>query len=517
MDLPRLPLLPPMKNTIFVHPGRGLAETLQAVRQVGLDVSEPRPVQRTLLDTPDGRLFAEGMTLQAVRTGDSGLHLHLDRDGSAPEVVAITFVPRWAKELPRGAIGDRLQPLVDVRVLLPLVTFEEQIATAVERDADGRVVATVSVSQLSGAADLPCTVTVTAASGHAKPAKRIGRQLRARGFEPTTDDQLGPLTAAAGIDRRGIHFDATVPLSRHTPAARGFRDVLLNLLDTVHANWQGTIEDLDTEFLHDLRVAVRRTRSVIGQSKRVLPESLRSRYRDDFAWLAAATGPTRDLDAYALQWPHYTAGLSVAGADALQPVLDHILRHRHLAHAELVVVLESARAHTLLADWRIALTTDPVDPPSQAGEPLGAGLGKRFRQAHRTVLHQGRRIDGESPAEQLHDLRKDAKKLRYLVECFSSAMPDRLQHRFVKQLKALQDNLGEHQDAQVHAAELTRVARELSAEHVASETLLGLGALTERLDQAQREARAEFSRRFAAYDSPDTERIVEALVEALES
>ena len=514
----------PMDFSTFVHRELTFAPMVDILRGAGFDLSEARSSHRTLLDTADGRLFSAGLTLQVVSTtGDhpETAHMHLEQDGSVPATIAVEAIPRMAEDLPAGPLGTRLRKLLDVRALLPLVTFDVRAATAVERDSDGRASAAVTVAdeivlhEPGTAARVPCTVTITPALGQPKPAERISDQLLALGFERSSSDLLGLVTDAAVVDRRGIRYEASVPLEPHMPAGAGFRAVLINLLDTIEANWQGTIADLDTEFLHDLRVAVRRTRSVIGQAKRVLPESLRGRYRDDFAWLAGATGPTRDLDAYALEWPRYVADMS-DGNDALQPVLDHILRHRHVARAELVAVLESERAHTLLAEWRIAMATEPVDRPSHADERLGVALAKRFRQAHQTVLHQGRLIDSESPAEHLHDLRKDAKKLRYLVECFASAMPAKLLRRFVKQLKGLQDNLGEHQDAEVHAEELTTVGQELSEEHAPQATLIALGALTERLEQSQHAARAEFVERFAAYDSADTQRIVDALIEALE-
>ena len=54
------------------------------------------------------------------------------------------------------------------------------------------------------------------------------------------------------------------------PAVDGYRAVLANLAITIRANWQGTIDQSDTEFLHDLRIAVRRTRTVLGEAKGVL-------------------------------------------------------------------------------------------------------------------------------------------------------------------------------------------------------------------------------------------------------
>ena len=42
------------------------------------------------------------------------------------------------------------------------------------------------------------------------------------------------------------------------------------------ANWDGTVADIDPEFLHDLRVAVRRTRVVLANAARVLPDDVRA-------------------------------------------------------------------------------------------------------------------------------------------------------------------------------------------------------------------------------------------------
>ena len=45
------------------------------------------------------------------------------------------------------------------------------------------------------------------------------------------------------------------------PAPVAVARLLLRLLDTCESNVDGVLRDIDTEFLHDLRVAVRRTRS----------------------------------------------------------------------------------------------------------------------------------------------------------------------------------------------------------------------------------------------------------------
>ena len=73
-------------------------------------------------------------------------------------------------------------------------------------------------------------------------------------------------------------------------------------------NFAGTLEDVDSEFLHDLRVAVRRTRSLQRQFKAIYPERL-AHFREEFKRIQAITGDLRDLDVYLLDLPALKASL----------------------------------------------------------------------------------------------------------------------------------------------------------------------------------------------------------------
>ena len=55
----------------------------------------------------------------------------------------------------------------------------------------------------------------------------------------------------------------------------------------------------------------------------------------------------------------------------------------------------------------------------------GRWFAKRIARAQANLVDHGRLIGPDTPAEQVHDLRKDAKKLRYLLECFGSLLPKR--------------------------------------------------------------------------------------------
>ena len=108
-------------------------------------------------------------------------------------------------------------------------------------------------------------------------------------------------TATAGLPEAELRPDL--------PAIEGFRSVLADLAEVIARNRQGTMERADPEFLHDLRVAARRSRAVLAAGGRVIPDDVRREARLGFALLSDLTGPPRDLDVYLLGWAAYTEPL----------------------------------------------------------------------------------------------------------------------------------------------------------------------------------------------------------------
>ena len=135
---------------------------------------------------------------------------------------------------------------------------------------------------------------------------------------------------------------------------------------------------------------------------------------------------------------------------------------------------------------------------------------KRITRAHTNLIEHGRLIGPDSPPEQVHDLRKDAKRLRYLFECFAGLLQDTPRKAFVRRLKAFQDNLGEHHDAAVHVAALRAISHELLAGGASSATMLAVGQLIAELDQRRIATRLDFTEHFAAYDTKATQRDLDA-------
>jgi len=500
-------------RTALTNPLVPTTAVIDALRAAGFEVPPPQPASRTVLDTFDGRLHAAGLRLEHHTGPPAALHLWSAEYAPAATLDRPT-PPTWPSELPAGPFRSRLAAVTRERALLPVLTVHSRVQTARRRDRRGKTVALVDVHESivadpNGGDGPSSAVEVTGIVGHGDAADGAVLRLRSLGLEEAGGD-LAHLVAGTAVALRGYDDSPTVPLQPDDDALAGFRRVLANLCRTAFANLQGTIDDVDPEFLHDLRVSVRRTRSVLGQGKGVLPQEVRDQYREAFSWLGQVTGPPRDLDVYLLGWDAYVAPLGTDERASLETVRAALATRQRVAHRELSAQLRSERAHTLLDGWQRWLTDSAVD--ERASGPIGPVVAKRIAAAQATVLRDGRRIHPDSPGERLHDLRKDAKKLRYLLECFGGLYPSKPRRAFVGQLKALQDNLGEHQDAEVHFGQLRVLARELHEDGVDADVLLAMGRLSDQLERRRREERDAFAARFAAYDTKANRRALDDLI-----
>ena len=489
----------------------GLAETAK-LRVTGSSV-----VERTFLDTPDGRLDAAGIVLE--------LRHPLDGSGSASLVwteagrtvathaLSLPEPPRFAQDLPPWPAAGRLAELMEMRALVPGPTVTSRLTTLAALDREEKTTArvVVDVSTLRNGTELPVVLELHELRGYGREADRLEKRLHgALTLEPFTGSVAAAARTAAGAPP---FLQSKLRLSLHptAPAAEAWRTVLRALTDIMTANFAGTIADTDSEYLHDFRVAVRRTRSVLQEGRKVLPPEARDEFRAGFKWLGDITTPQRDADVHLLDLPGMVAALPPDRAEALEPLRELLVERQQACHAQLVRDLRSMRRAQLGRDWAEFLAGSGPWPADDGGEPGSDApdalrpavvvVAERIRKAHHRLVRDGRAVDDASPAVALHDLRKDAKRLRYLLECFGSLFPASDVATAVKPLKALQDTLGTFQDTEVQAHALEDMADELVGRGAPAATLLALGTVIEGVHARGAAARRQFAERFAAFDS----------------
>jgi CHAD domain-containing protein len=515
-----------------------LAKGFAVVPERG-DTSQAR--RRTWYDTFDWRLYRAGLTLQyaAARRGGELRLSSAEAPGDAVQPVSgwRASDPHPLRDLPDGQVAARITSLVAPRALLPTATASGVATVRRLLNDDGKTVARLLVENLTvttgGREPLPPRLTITEVRGYPGQARRAVRIVEdIPGIRPATQPVLVDALSAAGRRPGDYSSKVSAKITASMPAAEAAAVILLRLLDIIEANVPGVLRDTDTEFLHDLRVAVRRTRSALKLFGDALMAPLAARagaltsdelarFAAEFKWVGDLTTPTRDLDVHLLDFEETAQALLAAKPDDLEPFRAYLAQRRLREFRALTRGLRSSRFTNLMRDWRQRLTKiretskSPARvaasrsgrSPRAAGETAGTLAAARTRRAFHKVVKRGAAITPASPHDSLHDLRKRCKELRYGLEFFAPLLGPAGYAAVLGDLKRLQDCLGEFQDTEVQIGEIRALATNmLAAGEAPAVTLLAMGEVTAGLAARQQRARADFERRFAAFADAEGQR-----------
>ena len=478
--------------------------------RLALDAGRPRTVDRVLLDSFDGRLRAAGLLAER-----SGGELTLHEAGAPVRRGRIAGTRRHlVSDLAAGPVRERLAGVLEERALLPAVRVRSSVQPLAVLDGEGKTVVRLAVEYPEAVvgrsrAALAPRLSVQPVLGYDREYDRALSVLRGElGLEvaerPLFDDAL----IAAGGRPEGVSSKPRIALEAGTRADAAEAMVLRQLLTIAVANLPGAQDDLDPEFLHDLRVSIRRARSVLRELKAVNEPVPRAHLREELKWAQAMTGPVRDLDVQLLEWDELVGPLAPERAAELEPLRAILIHRRARELTRLRRGLRSARFAATLDAWERLATLDADGAGSDAGVPIDVLAGARIRSVHRRMVRDGRRIDDDSPPEALHELRKRGKELRYLLELFGGPFPRGVVKPMVSTLKDLQDVLGRFQDRTVQTEMLRALRHDLAAEPEGPAALIALGPALELLLADQRLARDEFAERFAAFASKEQRKLV---------
>ncbi|MEO8686937.1 MAG: CHAD domain-containing protein [Solirubrobacteraceae bacterium] len=499
--------MPPTPIELLLPPAldRQAAVALLAER-LALEVGRARTEDRLVLDSFDGRLRAAGLRAERPpgrRTGQLTLH----EPGAPPRRVEIAPSKRHlASELPPGPVRRRLAEVLEMRALVPVVRLRSSVLPLAVLNGDAKTVVRLVIERaeaVAGSRRIPLAprLAVEPVLGYDDDLARTLSVLRDRlGLEPAERPVSDEAVVAVGGRLGGVSSKPKVALAPGTRADAAAAEVLAQLAGIAEANVPGTIADVDTEFLHDLRVAVRRARAVLRELEGVHDPQRRAHVRDELKWIQGVTGPVRDLDVQLLGWDELLPAPAGERAAELEPLRGLLERRRAREFAHLRRSLRGARFATAVADWRALATTAPADTEGpDAAVTIDALAADRIRRVYRRMVRDGSAIGEDSRPEALHDLRKRGKELRYLLEMFGGLFDPKVVKPMVKTLKQLQDVLGDFQDTAVQSELLRGLRDDLAAERGGPAALIALGAVLDALAAAQVDARDHFAGSLATF------------------
>ncbi|WP_424985213.1 CHAD domain-containing protein [Microbulbifer sp. S227A] len=453
-----------------------------------------------LLDTFDDTLSSAGKLL--CITGDT-LELLTPQHGllSQPATRGGRFVADLADGPVKAALGD----VSALRALLPLGQGELQTVRLALVDGEQktrvRAILRLMTTEPGGSVAI---VTLQGLRGYDKALEQVRRQIIANGGAPLGD---GPVYAALFPGRRSYVAKPRIMVGQDEAAFDAANSIIGTYLPIAEANEPGIIDDIDTEFLHDYRIALRKIRSVLSLFSGVYSEKATLGLKTRFSDLMSPTGRLRDLDVYLAEKDKFFALLPDTLHPGLAQLFDMFADQREHAQATLTEHLKSkpyrqemsALAALFAKPKKIKRGPDADRPALDYSRAL---IWKRYRKVCKIAAG----IDASTEDEEVHRLRIQCKKLRYLMEFFGPVFPKAEFQSILKPLKKLQDNLGLFNDYSVQQDNLRALLDDLgrTPEKKNLEIAQSVGALVAVLHRKQLEERAKVMKSFANFNSKST-------------
>lgn len=460
---------------------------------------------KTYYDSFDWRLYRQGVICEFNRSKQSSsLMLTNRKDGELIASTLLFDVPAFSTQFNPGKVRQTLEPLLGVRALLAVCTLECEAHYLDILNKDEKIVLRVLIEQFDL---LNNRLTLFPVKGYDKIVEHIAEMVT-KDLDIIVADKpvLQEALRLQGRQPKDYSSKLDIKLSPEMRADVACKTIFSYLSRVIKLNEQGTIADTDSEFLHDFRVAVRRTRVGLSQVKRVLPDDVLATYREFFSWLGQISGETRDLDVYLMNFEQYKKKLPPVIRQSINPLHNFLQVKKQKSHKQLVKKLRSAKYLTTLAQWEAYLSSSSINEPVEVNANLTIKelADKRIWKTYKLAIKEGNAIDRHSPSEAMHRLRKTCKKLRYLMEFFQDLYPDNQTDKLIKRLKQLQEVLGDYQDYSVQQEQLQQFSEEMQTINTPSRTFLAMGVLIQDFENRKCKARDSFTSQFTAFKKQET-------------
>ncbi|NLC36823.1 MAG: CHAD domain-containing protein [Alcaligenaceae bacterium] len=455
----------------------------------------------TALDCFDQPLRHSGRLLLEI-DGD----FELLRDDGPLVFQSATGQPRFINDFADGPLRQALSDLSPLRKLLPVGAGTRQQMLLAFIDDEGKTHCRARLLKFASETGPKFSlVELQGVRGYGKSLQQLRAHI----------ERLGGAQVDCGALYKQLFptlalYNAKAEIAIHSSetAFDAANKIIASCLPIMQANEAGIMADHDTEFLHDYRVQLRKIRSVLSLFKGVYDDAQTADLKARFSALAAPTGRLRDLDVYLLERDTYHDYLPESLHDGLDALLDLFSDERASEQEKLSQHLRSAaykREVNRLA--KLFKRQKDLAPGPNADQSAHDYACEQIWQHYRKVRKAALRIGPDTPDEEVHDLRIRCKKLRYLIEFFSTVFPKPALNKLLKPLKRLQDNLGLFNDYSVQQESLQAFLQKPGSGKGDSDLSIAqsVGALIAVLHGRQLEERNKALVSLARFNRPDVQ------------
>ncbi len=478
-----------------------LQKKLPNTAQYRISFNKGEELEGVLLDTFDAEMFHSARMLFQVGAMLYYIDLQTGQQVKQDTPAGWSFTG----DLPEGPVTALLEGVSRLRAFLPVAKVKLLFEHGLFLDDEGKTRARLHNLKISRG---PKEIVVGGTQylrGYGQAHTDLCRSLEKIGAEPCQD--AGQVYEALGIDQEQYTGKPVTELNSDAPARESAQKIIKVFIQTARRNEKGIIADLDTEFLHDYRVSLRKVRSVLSLFKGVYSPEDTVCLKKDFASLMQKTNALRDLDVYLLNKSQYFDLVPSDTHEGLAILFGYFSDERKNEQKRVRKVLRSQAYRKEMNRLAKLFTDASVLPGGPNGEEHSLAFACRLiLKRYDKVCKIARSIDSGTEDEVVHQLRINCKKLRYLMEFFAPLFPENDIKTLIKALKLLQDNLGNFNDYSVQQIFLRQVLIERMVLFGKSKLKVAesVGALTAILHNLQQKERRKVMKNFVRFDSPET-------------
>lgn len=401
----------------------------------------------------------------ALVKSDSTLRLHIREDGwlKSPALASIPLkgkCPRFVRNFPPSSLHDQLDDHLGYRALREVGEQRGHISEWDLRNKSAKTVVRLLIRQMGHEDTLATFVEILPLRGYDEEAREASLRLAEISTENFVSGPLDLVLKTQDLEPIPYILKPELKIQPEQDTRSVVCEAALKTLAVARTNEAGILQDWDSEFLHDYRVCLRRIRSVLSAIKGIFPEDKLNAWKETLGKISRHTNQLRDLDVYLLSQDEMTIllpeelrpGLTAFFADLSRERKAEFRRLRTFllssGYQELITALEAAFAHP-----------EALEESPHSASPIIGEAAKRIRKRFKRLTKLAEALEKDAPDQDIHSIRIEGKKLRYLLEFFGSLFPEDAINPLASLLSKLQSRLGQFNDTSVQQAYLLKYAK----------------------------------------------------------
>jgi triphosphatase len=314
----------------------------------------------------------------------------------------------------------------------------------------------------------------------------------------------------SAVERLNVVIPSKKPPERYTVRLDdrldlAVRKILAHQFIRFREQLPGVRREIDTEFVHQARVATRRMRSALRLFRDAVPQGAGTCLAGELQWIGGMFGAVRDLDVFLLNLARFKTQIALFPTKKKAVFESWVERHRQTPFAGLGEALDSIRYEQFERRLcRFLEAAIPVHPRA----PLAVKQVRQvapviIKEKFAAVMDQGQKILQNPIPKEFHRLRIQMKRLRYACEFMAPAYDGALDP-FIERTVEIQDCLGEIQDTVFTKGFIDTLFADWKGKLVAPELVFILGEIYQLQEEIARERREKFGKiweRFATEEA----------------